>query len=346
MKFVSLPLRPIFPVMDAQSVRQLPEGPDWQYEPKWDGFRCLAFRDHDEIVLQAKSGKSLDRFFPDIVALLKSLPVLYFILDSELVIPVAGELSFEALQMRLHPAASRVRMLAAAHPATLIVFDLLVDADGRDVTRTPLKERRRLLERFHVRFARGRERFFLSPATTDRQEAMEWFRRSGSALDGIVAKRLDFNYRSGDRTGMVKYKNIRSADCVVGGFRYMAEQKLVGSLLLGLYGEDGLLHHVGYTSSIKDSERKDLTQRLKGLKGPPGFTGRSPGGPSRWAPQHSGDWEPLKPALVVEVEYDHFTGGRFRHGTRLMRFRPDKSPIQCRFDQLDQKSLKSLWKDF
>ncbi len=336
MKFAGLPIKPPFPVMDAEPVRQLPEGAEWQYEPKWDGFRCLAFRDHDEIELQAKSEKSLTRYFPDIADMLKSLGASTFVLDSELVIPVEGELSFEALQLRLHPAASRVRMLAEEHPATMVLFDLLVDGKGKPLIGRPLKERRKALERFVLRFAKGIERIQLSPATTDRKLALEWFQGSGTDLDGIVAKRLDLEYRSGDRTGMVKYKNIRSADCVVGGFRYLEGRKLAGSLLLGLYGDDGLLHHVGYTSSIKDADRKSLTKKLESLRQPPGFTGRSPGGPSRWASRRSGDWEPLKPELVVEVEYDHFTGGRFRHGTKFMRWRPDKSPRQCRFDQLDR----------
>ncbi len=337
MKFAGLPVRPPFPVMDAEPVRELPEGTDWQYEPKWDGFRCLAFRDHDEIELQAKSGKSLTRYFPDIAAMLKSFRASTFVLDSELVIDVSGTFSFEELQLRLHPAESRVRKLAEEHPATMIVFDLLADDKGKSLIRVPLKERRQVLERFIHRFAKGIERIRLSPATKDMNESLKWFRGSGTSLDGIVAKRLDMEYQSGNRTGMVKYKNIRSADCVVGGFRYLEGRKLAGSLLLGLYGDDGLLHHVGYTSSIRDTDRKSLTQKLEVLRQPPGFTGRSPGGPSRWASQRSGDWEPLKPELVVEVEYDHVTGGRFRHGTKFMRWRPDKSPRQCTFDQIEGK---------
>lgn len=328
--------------MDAKLVSRIPEGAEWQYEPKWDGFRCLAFRDGGRIDLQAKSGKYLTRFFPDIVSLLESLAAPCFVIDSELVIPVGEDLSFEELQLRLHPAESRVRKLSAAHPASMVVFDLLVDEKGRSLTDMPLKERRRRLERFHSRFARGLERLPLSSATTDVKQARAWFKRTGSALDGVVAKRLDFTYRSGDRTGMVKYKNIRSADCIVGGFRYLAGQKLAGSLLLGLYNESGLLDHVGYTSSIRDTNRKSLTEDLERRRQPPGFTGRSPGGPSRWAPERSGEWEPLKPELVVEVQYDHFTGGRFRHGTKFMRWRPDKAPHQCTFDQVKKKSLRTL----
>lgn len=345
MKGFALPVQPPFAVMDAQLVDAVPEGPQWQYEPKWDGFRCLAFRDGERIALQAKSGKSLTRYFPDIVQVLGSVSAPRFVVDSELVIPVDAELSFEQLQLRLHPAESRVRKLSAEYPATMIVFDLLVDAKGKSLVAMPLRERRKRLEEFHGKFARGIERLRLSPATTELRQADGWLRQVGSALDGIVAKRLDFDYRSGDRTGMVKYKNIRSADCVVGGFRYLEGKKLVGSLLLGLYGDDGLLHHVGYTSSIRDADRKNLTKKLEALRQPPGFTGNSPGGPSRWSTERSGEWEPLKPELVVEVRYDHFTGGRFRHGTKFIRWRPDKAPRQCKMDQLERKSLKTFLAD-
>ena len=339
MKALALPIRPPYPVMDAELVRELPRGREWQYEPKWDGFRCLAFRGGETVELQSKSGKPLARYFPDIVAMLKSLSARRFVIDAELVIPTDGGNSFEELQLRLHPAASRVRKLAAAHPAVMIAFDLLVDEAGRSIAAEPLRERRKALERFYADFAKDVERLRLSPATTDVKKALEWLRRAGASLDGIVAKRLDLGYRSGDRTGMVKYKVIRSADCVVGGFRYLEGKKVVGSLLLGLYGADGLLHHVGYTSSIKDEDRKSLTTRLERLCRPPGFTGRAPGGPSRWSSERTGEWEPLKPVLVVEVAYDQFTGGRFRHGTKFMRWRPDKAPTQCKFDQVEKRFL-------
>ena len=338
MKAPALPIRPPYPVMDAELVRELPKGGEWQYEPKWDGFRCLAFRSGESVELQSKSGKPLARYFPDVVAMLKSLSARRFVIDSELVIPVDGGSSFEELQLRLHPAASRVQKLAAARPAVMIAFDLLVDEKGRSLVAKPLKERRKALERFHADFAKGVERLRLSPATTEVKKALEWLRRPGVTLDGIVAKRLDLGYRSGDRTGMMKYKVIRSADCVVGGFRYLEGKKVVGSLLLGLYGEDGLLHHVGYTSAITDEDRKALTAKLERLRRPPGFTGRAPGGPSRWSTERTGEWEPVKPVLVVEVAYDHFTGGRFRHGTKLMRWRPDKAPAQCKFDQVEKRS--------
>jgi ATP-dependent DNA ligase len=234
-------------------------------------------------------------------------------------------------------------MLAAAHPATMMAFDLLVDDRGRSLVEKPLRERRKALELFHATFAKEIGRLRLSPATTDLKLALKWLRSAGAALDGIVAKRLDLGYRSGERTGMVKVKTIRTADCVVGGFRYLEGTKAVGSLLLGLYGEDGLLHHVGFTSSIHDKDRQALTRKLEKLRQPPGFTGRAPGGPSRWSTERTGEWEPLKPVLVVEVAYDQVTGGRFRHGTRFLRWRPDKAPAQCRFDQLEKRSLNHLF---
>ncbi len=333
-----LPLKPPYPVMDAELVARLPEGPSWQYEPKWDGFRCLAFCEGDDIRLQAKSGKLLTRFFPDIVEALRSVRAPCFVIDSELVIPVDGRLSFEQLQLRLHPAESRVRMLAAAHPAVMIAFDLLVDAQGALLTGHVLKERRRKLESFHHRSCGGMRSIRLSPATTDLAQAFEWFRQAGPALDGIVAKRLDMTYRAGERTAMVKYKNIRSADCVVGGFRYLEGERLVGSLLLGLYRADGLLYHVGYTSSIKNADRQALTWKLEALREQPGFTGNAPGAPSRWSSERSGEWEPVRPELVAEVEYDHYTGGRFRHGTKFLRWRPDKAPNQCTFEQVEREA--------
>ena len=338
MKARALPIKPPFPVMDAQLVAELPRGKDWQYEPKWDGFRCLAFRNGKTIELQSKSGRPLARYFPDIVEMLESLAAPRFVIDSELLIPVDGGTSFEELQLRLHPAASRVRMLAAEHPAVMVAFDLLVDEKGRSLAAESLKVRRKALERFHAKYAKKVGGLRLSPATTSLKQAKEWLRRAGTTLDGIVAKRLDLGYRSGDRTGMVKYKVIRSVDCVVGGFRYLEGTKEVGSLLLGLYGEDGLLHHVGFTSSIKDEDRKVLTAKLERLRKPPGFTGRAPGGPSRWSTERTGEWEPLKPVLVVEVAYDQYTGGRFRHGTKFMRWRPDKAPAQCTFDQVEKRS--------
>jgi ATP-dependent DNA ligase len=322
------------PPMEARLVESLPTDPGWQYEPKWDGFRCLAFKSGDDVELRAKSGKTLTRYFPDVAAsLIKARPE-RFVLDGELVIPIGDSLSFDALQLRLHPAESRVRKLAAESPAMLIVFDCLTDADGKSLVSAPLTERRKALEKLFGA-ARDAEVLRLTPCTRSIDEARQWFDRVGGALDGIVAKRLDGPYRPGERD-MLKVKRLRTADCVVGGFRYEADSSLVGSLLLGLYDEAGKLDHVGFTSAIADADRPALTRRLKGLVEPPGFTGDAPGGPSRWSTERTGEWQPLRPELVVEVRYDHITGRRFRHGTALLRWRPDKAPRQCTFEQLEK----------
>ena len=328
--------------MEAQSVNAIPEGGEWQYEPKWDGFRCLAFRNGDSIELQSKAAQPLTPYFPEIVAALSKVEAKDFVLDGEIVIPIGQKLSFDDLLMRLHPAASRIAKLSQQTPAMLVVFDLLADASGESLLEHPLAERRDALEHFADRFLQKNEAIRLSPATTNIAQAKKWFSTVGGALDGIIAKRLDVSYQSGNRTGMQKIKKIRTVDCVVGGFRYATGKKEVGSLLLGLYGDDALLHHVGFTSGIKSSERKALTKNLEAIVKAPGFTGRAPGGPSRWATEKSGEWVPLKTKLVVEVAYDHFTGGRFRHGTRLLRWRPDKAPEQCRMEQVEQQATRSL----
>lgn len=334
-----MPLDWPLPPMEARQVDAIPDGPGWQYEPKWDGFRCLLRHDGAALDLRSKSGQPLARYFPDVVEALAALAG-PFVLDGELVVPVDGELSFEELQLRLHPAASRVRILAERHPATLMAFDLLEDLDGRDLTDQPLSERRRCLEAFAGASVSPRLR--LSPATPDRDVARQWFDRTGGGLDGIVAKRLDLPYRAGERDGMVKYKHLRTADCVVGGFRHGTDGKGVGSLLLGLYGDDGLLHHVGFTSAIKDRDRARIAELLNTVAGGEGFTGCAPGGPSRWSRGRSAEWVPLQPKLVVEVCYDHVTGGRFRHGVGLLRWRPDKAPEQCRIDQLARETASAL----
>jgi ATP-dependent DNA ligase len=334
-------LKPPLPPMEAHSVEEIPAGDGWQYEPKWDGFRCIAFRNAGDVYLQSKSGQPLARYFPDIVDAIISLPAQQFVLDGELVVPVSGALSFDELQLRLHPAASRVQKLANAHPASYIVFDLLGE-NRRSYLKQPLRERRQLLESFARLNFKSAKALRLSPATTDRRGASEWFKKSGGDLDGILAKCLDAAYASGERTAAVKVKQIRTADCVVGGFRYARGARLVGSLLLGLHGEDGLLHHVGFTSAFKASERRALTTKFEALKKPPGFTGSAPGGPSRWSTDRTGEWEPVAPKTVVEVAYDHFTGGRFRHGTKLLRWRPDKDPRQCTMDQVEHREGKSL----
>jgi len=327
--------------MEARQVDELPSGPGWQYEPKWDGFRCLAIRRGKTVELLGRSGKSLSRYFPEIIEQLADLRAPRFILDGELAIPQDKALSFDALQMRLHPAASRIRRLAAETPAILIVFDLLQAADGRDLASATLSERRQELQRFFA--ARDLPRsLVLSPATTRRAEASRWLRRAGGgALDGVVAKRIDEPYRGGERA-MLKIKCLRTADCVVGGFRYGSGSRTVGSLLLGLFNEKGLLDHVGFTSAIAEQDKPALTAKLEKLRGAPGFTGDAPGGPSRWSTERSAQWEPLKTRLVAEVQYDHVTGHRFRHGTRLMRWRPDKAPRDCTFEQLRLESRPSV----
>jgi ATP-dependent DNA ligase len=309
---------------------ELPAGDGWQYEPKWDGFRCLARRDDDEVTLTSKSGKPLGRYFPEVVEMLRSIKEREFLLDGELIITSGDVLAFEALQLRLHPAKSRIRKLAGETPAELMAFDLL-ELGGKSLVDAPLSERRKTLERLIAK--KGVPGLLLSPATTDRDTALDWLHRSGGALDGVVAKRLDQAYRPGERA-MVKVKQQRTADCVVGGFRYAEKRPVVGSLLLGLYDKDGLLHHVGFTSAIPDKERPALTKKLEALIDPPGFTGSAPGGPSRWNTERTGQWKPLRPDLVVEVRYDQVTARRFRHGTGFLRWRPDKDPRQCTFDQL------------
>lgn len=327
--------------MEAQPARELPEGANWHYEPKWDGFRCLAFRDGGRVDLESKSGKPLTRYFPELVRALAAVHAKQFVLDGEIVIPVDGNLSFDDLLMRIHPAASRIEKLSKATPCLYIVFDLLVDSTGKNLTGSSLGKRRQVLEVFTTRFLRRTERLRLSPMTNDIEAARKWF-HMGVGLDGIVAKRDDLPYQSGNRDGMQKIKRERTADCVVGGFRYLEKKKLVGSLLLGLYDEQKKLNHVGYTSSIHAKDRSSLTKQLEKLVQPPGFTGKAPGGLSRWSTKRSMKWEPLDPKLVAEVEFDHFTGGRFRHGTKFLRWRPEKAPEACTMKQVERENQSAL----
>ena len=339
---MTLPLQPPFPPMEALAVDTIPAGKEWRYEPKWDGFRCLVFRDGRTIALQSKSGRTMTRYFPELVAAIGALPPDRFVLDGEIVVPIGTAFSFDALLQRIHPAASRIRKLSVETPALLIVFDLLVDADGRSLVAEPFDARRRALEAFFAKYCTKSRALRLSPSSEHLSAANNWLKRTGATLDGVVAKRRDLAYRAGERTGMLKIKNYRSADCVVGGFRYNEGTRVVGSLLLGLYDDRGLLHHVGYTSTIKRKDKPALTKKLKALIAPPGFTGNAPGGPSRWSTKRSSEWTPLRPKLVVEVCYDHFTGDRFRHGTRLLRWRPDKAPRQCTLDQVKPKKANLL----
>jgi ATP-dependent DNA ligase len=327
--------------MEARSVDAVPAGPEWQYEPKWDGFRCLLARNGDQVRLRSKSDEDLTRYFPELVAAALRLKASHYTLDGEIVVPAARSFSFDELLQRIHPAASRVAKLARETPALFVVFDLL-EADATDLTGRPLTERRRELERF-ARTFKGNPGFRLSVCTSSHATAMGWLAKAGGGFDGVIAKRRDIAYAAGSRDGMQKIKRYRSADCVIGGFRFAENalngRKVVGSLLLGLYDDNGLLHHVGFTSAIKAAEKGPLTDKLAPLIAKASFTGNTPGGPSRWSTRRSSEWVPLKPKLVVEVSYDHFTGGRFRHGTSIRRWRPDKKPKQCGMDQLRQRVL-------
>ena len=280
--------------------------------------------------MTAKSGKSLNRFFPEVVERLAAVPTERFGLDGELLARAGDRYAFEVLQARLHPAASRIRRLAAETPATFAVFDKLLDVNGRDMRRSPLRERHACLTEFLKAF--GSPQLMGTPGTDQPDLAQAWL--DGGLVEGVVAKRLDGPYLEGERA-MIKIKRLRSADCVVGGFRYAQNSDVVGSLLLGLYDDAGLLNHVGFTSAFAGVDKTDLTRRLEALRGGPGFTGRAPGGPSRWSTERSAEWQALRPELVVEVTFDHVSDQRFRHGTRLRRFRPDKAPGQCRMEQLD-----------
>jgi ATP-dependent DNA ligase len=319
--------------MEARQVAELPSGPGWQYEPKWDGFRCIGAKGGNAITLTSKSGKPLARYFPEIERSLAAARPRRFVVDGELCILEGDSLSFEALQMRLHPAASRIAKLSKDTPALFILFDLL-SIDGRDVRKSTLSDRRARLERLFTELGPG-ESFRLSPRTTSLAQADTWLNRAGAgSMDGVVAKRLDEPYRSGERT-LVKVKRVRTADCVVGGFRYGTHQRQVASLLLGLFNATGELDHVGFTSGISAEMRPALTKRLERIRGGEGFSGSAPGSPSRWTTERSADWVPVRNKLVVEVQYDQISGERFRHGTRFLRWRPDKAPRQCTMDQLD-----------
>jgi ATP-dependent DNA ligase len=377
---LSLSIQPPYPPAEAKSVAALPHESGWLYEPKWDGFRCLAFRQGDEVVLQSKAGQPLGRYFPEIVAALLALPARKFVLDGEIVIRSGSGLDFDALLQRIHPAASRIQRLSQETPSTYMVFDLLVDGKGRSLATKPLSARRMALQEFaagntdiepdrkrskksgsQISLNSVNQRTMLSPASADFATAEKWMREgAASGWDGVVAKRLDCEYMSGERTGMVKIKRIRTADCVVGGFRWARGAKAsaaeaapsistslktadskkrpteeVGSLLLGLYNKNGELDHIGFSSSFTREDRKKLKSILKPFMGGEGFSGKAPGGPSRWTRDaRDTEWFPLKPKLVGEFQYDHFSGGRFRHGTKFLRWRPEKKPEQCTMEQI------------
>lgn len=343
---LSLPVPvPLLP-MEATRATALPDGDEWQFEPKWDGFRCLVFRHGSVVALQSKSGQPLTRYFPELVSAFQSLPSRAFVLDGEIVVPRDGRLSFDDLLLRIHPAASRVAKLAKETPASFVAFDLLCDSPkGSPLLTRPLIERRMQLE--HLFSSMPHHLIQLSPVTTDRTIAARWFTNLGTyGLDGIMAKKIHEPYHPGDREAMIKVKHVKTADCVVGGFRYSSTRAktdtasrtsahTVGSLLLGLHDTNGVLHFVGFTSSFSKEERAGLTKVIEPLKGGAGFSGRAPGGPNRWSQRQSDDWERLDPVLVCEVQYDYFSQGRFRHGTKFLRWRPEKDPRQCTLDQVE-----------
>jgi ATP-dependent DNA ligase len=336
--------------MLSHAAEALPSGDGWQFEPKWDGFRTLVFRDGDEILLQSRDEKPMNRYFPELVAPLTAALPERCVVDGEVVIVGDGGLDFEALLLRIHPAASRVKLLASQSPASFVAWDLLA-IDDEDLRETPLEERRERLERA---FRNVRAPVHLSPATRDRELAEDWFRRfEGAGLDGVMAKRLDEPYRPGERT-MIKVKHKRTADCVVAGFRWHKNGAgtMVGSLLLGLHDDEGQLHHVGVTAAFTTAVRQQLVQelaplRVNALKNHPwrhwaeaqseanARGQRLPGATSRWNRGKDLSWEPLRPERVCEVSYDHMQGSRFRHAAQFMRWRPDKRPEDCRYDQLE-----------
>ena len=330
---LSLPLLPPYPPAEAKTVKAIPARGDWQYEPKWDGFRCLAFRDGAAVALQSKGLRPLGRYFPEVVAAVAALPAGRFVLDGELIIEREGAISFEDLQVRLHPAASRVQRLSQEIPAGLIVFDILLDGEALLAGR-PLSERRAALEAFAARcFPAAQGVIRLSPATLDRTVAQRWF-DSLEGVDGVIAKKLGAPYTPGERTAIHKVKRTRTADVVVAGFRWHeTEETAIGSLLLGLYDEQGLLHHVGHCSGLDAKERVSLVEELRPLMDGAGFSGSAPGGPSRWSGEEK-PWVPLAPERVIEIGYDHWSGGGFRHGTKLLRWRPDKRPRDCTYEQI------------
>jgi len=347
---VNLPLPPPLAPMLATAADSLPDGDGWQFEPKWDGFRTLVFRDGDEILLQSRDEKPMNRYFPELLAPLTAALPERCVVDGEIVIVSAEGLDFEALLLRIHPAASRVKLLAAQSPASFVAWDLLALGD-EDLRATPLAVRRQRLEQA---LAHAAPPVHVSPATRDRALAEDWFRRfEGAGLDGVMAKRLEAPYRAGERT-MIKVKHARTADCVVAGFRWHKKGPgtMVGSLLLGLYDDDGTLHHVGVTAAFSNAVREQLVHELaplrqNALEGHPwrdwaeaeeeasAKGQRLPGATSRWNRGKDLSWEPLRPERVCEVAYDHMQGTRFRHAAQFKRWRPDKRPQDCRYDQLE-----------
>jgi ATP-dependent DNA ligase len=332
--------------MLAKRVAELPEGDDWVFEPKWDGFRALVFRDGDEIFIQSRDEKPLNRYFPELEAPLRSVLLPKCVLDGEIVIVKNNELDFDLLQLRLHPAASRVKLLSQQTPASFVFFDLLCVGD-RDLCSEPFEKRRRELEKL---ISSAVPPIHLTPATRDRKIAEDWFRRfEGAGLDGVVAKPISGTYEPNKRV-MFKVKHERDCDCVVAGFRWhkKGDRTLVGSLLLGLFDDAGALQHVGVCASFSNAKRLELVEFLKPYRkealaghpwkawaSPETASGRMPGGQSRWSQGKDLSWEPLRPELVVEVAYDHMQGDRFRHTAQFRRWRSDKKPTDCTYEQLE-----------
>ena len=342
---MTLPVTPPIEPMLAEGTDEIPVG-DYLYEPKWDGFRTLAFKDGDDVYLQSRDSKPMLRYFPELLAPMREQLPERIVLDGELVIVTDEGLDFDSLQMRLHPAKSRIDKLAAETPAEFVAFDCLA-IDDRDLRETPFGERRAILERTLTNVRRP---LHLSPATTELAQARDWFERfEGAGFDGVVAKLASAAYQPGKRA-MIKVKHARTADCVVAGFRWHKQGKgtLVGSLLLGLYDGAGTLHHVGVTSSFTTEMRRRLATELEPFRtdalrahpwrdwaGAGAADVRMPGGHSRWSAGKDLSWEPLRIELVCEVKYDHLQGDRFRHAAVFQRWRPDKPPADCRYDQLD-----------
>jgi len=346
--------------MLAKRVDTIPEGNGWIFEPKWDGFRALVFRDHDDLTIQSRDGKTLNRYFPELSAPLVSLLPDQCVLDGEIVIANAGGLDFEALQLRVHPAASRVKLLAKESPASIVFWDLLCAGD-RDLRGLPFDARRAELERLLVN---AKPPLYLTPATADRSVAADWFGRfEGAGLDGVMAKAASGTYEANKRA-MLKVKHERDCDCVAAGFRWHKQGAgtEVGSLLLGLYDEQGVLHHVGVSASFTAEKRRALVSHLEpyrknaitshpwrlwagegaGQGEAQGEPRRMPGAKSRWSQGKDLSWEPLAPELVVQVAYDHMQGRRFRHTAQFRRWRPDKAPNDCTFSQLEVVAPQEL----
>jgi ATP-dependent DNA ligase len=340
---------PVKPML-AKAVHEVPRAPGLSYEPKWDGFRCIVFRDGDEIELGSRNDRPLTRYFPELAELLAAVLPRRCVVDGEIVIVTDDGLDFESLQLRLHPAASRVRKLAEETPASFVAFDLLALGD-RDLMDEPFSERRRLLEGI---LSGDLSRVHLTPVTDDPEVAEDWFTRfEGAGFDGVMAKPTDLPYQP-DKRVMWKVKHARTADCVVAGFRWHKDGETVGSLLLGLFDDKGVLHHVGVASSFTAARRRELVEELVPLRENALQThpwrswaeahteGRMPGGLSRWTGGKDLSWEPLRTEWVAEVRYEHVQGGRFRHGSRLVRFRPDREPASCTYAQLDQVAPAEL----